>query len=203
MELRLHAFLTSEPEREGQLHAQAALIPIRIEYVGCMAARRREILSHYRESCTSHRLVTLSTELSWLHLSGNYEFMLSFSLRLFLDQRPRWHQHTKRAAYTQFVFSVYSTPKTRWSWLGTRWMRMRNISWRMTSFHYPSPECNRTVLSTATCYSKYLMFAVCVSAELSVASTNSSPPVSFIINTPAPHQTRPRRGLSPGVPFCN
>jgi hypothetical protein len=60
-------------------------------------------------------------------------------------------------------------------------MRTRMISWRMTSFYYPSCKHLHTALANYTHLEMLDVFSLCVVTELSVAPTNSSPPVSVLL----------------------
>ena len=73
-------------------------------------------------------------------------------------------------------------------------MSMRKISWRMSCYH-PSWQHLHSARPHYYCtgYSKFLMFSVCVLAQLSVATTNSSPPIpTTVALSPAQSQTTPR-----------
>jgi len=87
-----------------------------------------------------------------------------------------------------------STKTTSWSLLGIRQMRMRNISWRMTSCYYPSWKHSLSAHVTIG-YLKRLMFSAYGVVERSVAPTNSCPIDPQQSAAPATRQTRPPAGI--------
>ena len=65
-----------------------------------------------------------------------------------------------------------------------RQMRTPRVSRRMTSCYYPSCMLSHSALDNYTLLEMLDVFSLCVTAELSIVPTNSSPPVSTEINSP-------------------
>jgi hypothetical protein len=95
------------------------------------------------------------------------------------------------ASLKELKAAVYCSHTRRWFLLGMRQMRMRKISYRMTSCYYASWKHSHSALAYCTLLEMLDAFSLYsyVTAEQSVAPTDSSPVVTHIGSSP-PHRAR-------------
>jgi hypothetical protein len=90
--------------------------------------------------------------------------------------------------YQQLIFRC-KPPTRRWFLLIMGQMRMRKISWRMTSCYYASWKHSKRALAHYMLFEMLDVFSLCVVAQLSVAPANGSPLLPLMFET-CPHCAR-------------
>jgi hypothetical protein len=114
------------------------------------------VLIFFPLSCSKERYNTAQS----LYLKQSHCNELN---HIYLSRTTRAVSELRRLRYCSFSATQKYCPQTRrWFLLQTRHMRMRKISWRMTSYYYPSWKHSHNALAHYTLLETPDVFSMCV-----------------------------------------